>query len=104
VSRSTVRWIVYAALALAVTMVVFSVDALAVIIVSAAVAAVVGIATIRVLLSMAERINFAAFVAGLGLLVLGGPLLVRTSRLLLGFLRRRHQRRQQKQRASQRED
>ena len=43
--------------------------------VGAAVAAVVGIATIRVLLSVAERINFAAFVAGLGLLVLGGGLL-----------------------------
>ncbi len=43
--------------------------------VGAAIAAVIGIATIRVLLSVAERINFAVFVAGLGLLVIGGGLL-----------------------------
>ena len=47
---------------------------LAVGLVGAAVATVVGIATIRALLSVAERINFAVFVAGLGLLVVGGGL------------------------------
>ncbi len=47
---------------------------LAVGLVGAAVATVVGIATIRALLSVAERINFAVFVAGLGLLVIGGGL------------------------------
>ena len=41
-------------------------------IVGATVATVVGVATIKALLSVAERINLAAFVAGLGLLVIGG--------------------------------
>jgi undecaprenyl-diphosphatase len=43
--------------------------------VGAAIAAVIGIATIRVLLSVAQRTNFAVFVAGLGLLVISGGLL-----------------------------
>ncbi|MDA1036522.1 MAG: undecaprenyl-diphosphate phosphatase [Chloroflexi bacterium] len=44
-------------------------------IVGATVAMVVGIATIRALLSVAERVNFAVFVAGLGLLVICGGVL-----------------------------